>query len=339
MRELYQNVIEKYRSNTAKIESNFNKLWDIHNFYRIRRPDYIGNTMLICSFIPFFVFILGFTVFTISKNLNPMMLRGIMLGIVAFCSFVIAPIVLWHIRNKFKEFNPRLKGKSKVEIIADDFKNYLERLSLSVQVEINSKVTNHFEAELKNLNDKEALIESLKGEYNIISKNAVSLNNNSDKNLEIKQLSDLKQVYQEKLNQEIKKLAVVKFFDFSFKRDWMTMSMNGMMGAMLSMMVWNLPMFMTLSKPQISNSNDWLFELCVSILLPLVIGFTAPFFWNFYNRKRMHKSFGFVTNELEVQVDTNKYSSDVKADVEGKITELEDKIALTVSKLEILVSS
>jgi hypothetical protein len=259
-----------------------------------------------------------------------------MLGIITFCSFVIAPIVLWRKCIKFKKYNQMIQNKSRSEIIANHFKNYLERLSLSIQVEINSKIINHFKAELKNLNDKEALIESLKEEYDISTKKSIITNSDLNKTVEFKQLSDLKKVYQEKLNQEVKKIAIVKFFSFSFKRDWMTMSMNGMMGAMLLMMVWNLQVFMTLSQPQISNSNDWLFELCVSILLPFIIGFTSPFFWNFYNRKRMRKAFELVTNELDVKVDANKYNFDVKTEVEEKITELEDEIALTISKLELL---
>lgn len=258
-----------------------------------------------------------------------------MLGVVAFCSFVIAPIVLWRERVKFKKYNQLIQNKNKPEIIANNFKNYLERLSLSIQVEINSKVINHFKAELKNLNDKEALIESLKEEYDITTKKSIVTDSDLNKTVEIKQLSDLKKIYQEKLNQEVKKLAIIKFFSFSFKRDWMTISMNGMMGAMLLMMVWNLPIFMTLSRSQITNSNDWLFELCVSILLPLIIGFASPFFWNFYNRRRMSKAFEIVTNELNIHVDTNKYSFDVKTEVEEKIVELEDKIALTISKLEL----
>lgn len=329
---IFEQIINKYRNKTVEIELKFRELWNIRNLYKIRRPDHIGTTMLGVSILPFIASIV-ISLMLIAKNkIDINMARLIVVSTIVFCCFVIATIVNMKQRNKLKEYNHLLKDKTKTEIIVDDFKNYFIRLQYSTQIEINSKIINHFEKETQNQKDKEELLSKLKQEYTIIPKNEKTVS--ADK-IELESLKELNEEYNLQLNSEIKKLAMINFFTKSFKQDWMTTCMHGMMGGMMLMLYWNIPVFIT-AQNNPNTSNNLMLDLILAMAIPMLIGCFAPFTWNRYNKIRNKEALEIISKESLLLPNFKDYQWDAKKETEEKIIELEDKIVLTKTKIELL---
>ena len=329
MKNTFLKIIDKYEKSTAQIENDFYEVWDIRNFYRIRRPNHIGTTMLGMSMLPTFIFFFIFVICFAFDKENLQHIRYVLLGGIALGCFVLTPIVNIRQRSKLKKYNYLVKDKTRDQIILDDFRNYNKRLEMTHYARINSKIIENAKSEIQNIEDREAILVKMSEEYTIIPKDKPFVTHNER---EVKELQFLLNTYEEQLESKIKEFAIVNFFDKMFKCDWMHMMVNGMMIAMCAMMLWNLPTLI------ITNTNEaqpvGISKVLLMVLIPLVIGMASPFIAHIFEKNRQSKAFKIVEAEMGHSFDIKKYDSEIKSELEKEIESLSDKVALTCMKLD-----
>lgn len=331
LKDKLKKIINKYENFTARIETEFYEVWNIRNFYRIRRPEYIGTTMLGMSIISMFIPMIVFLIYMSFNRDKAHLIGYVMLIGILFGCVVLAPIVNLRQRGKMKKYNYLIKGKSREQIVIDDFTNYNQRLEMTNLVHINSKIIDKLESEIQNIEDREALLSKIQEEYTIIPKEQTITPNNEQ---EIKELNLLYKSYQEQFKNKIKELAIVNFFEKMFKRDWMTDCMNGMMIGMVTMMMCSLPIIMRNSSETAPKNEASILGLLITVLIPMLIGFASPFIANAIERHRLGKAFKTILNEFTESVDTNLNTHEAKENAANAVNDLIDKIVLTSIKLD-----
>ena len=330
MINFYEQIINKYREKTTELEIDFQEFWNIRNFYKIRRPDHICITMIGASILPMTIALLVTLLLIAQNKIEPNIARMLIIASISFGCFVITPIINLKQRNKLKRYNYLIKKKSSTQIIIDDFKNYFSRVQYSFQAQINSKIIRHFEKEISNEKDKKELLAKLEKEYTITPKDN---NSKTADKIQLDYLKELEEEYYLQLSMQTKKLAITNFFPKSFKQDWMTTSMHGMMSGMILMLYWNIPLFITNQKEP-HPSNNLVLDLILAMIIPMIIGCAGPFIWNYYNKRRNKLALDAICKESSLIPDFKKYQHDVKKEVEENIEELEEKIVLTKIKIE-----
>lgn len=331
MSDKYSKIIRKYEERIVENEQEITKLMKVRNFYRVRRPEFFGNTMLIVSIFPLMASMFGILFFVNKDNLDYVNL--IMLSIVVFCCFVIAPIVVFIEKRKIKDLDHLSKDKSKDDIIVDDFRNFYDRLLISSEFESNNKVIEEVEKEKTNFIDKEKMLDSLKKDY-YISQKEKEVKDNSE---EIKALKLLDKEYKEVYEKELKKFAIIEFFGKCFKQDVLRIFMNGMMVGMMAMIILNLPMICGVMQGGTGDGNI-LISLFLNIFAPAGIGVLSPALILMYQRYRFKNALQTIYNEIEEPLDFSKYEFVAKEEAKNKLEEIQEKIIINTVKTELLIT-
>ena len=328
MLKLYDKAIEHYKNNNKQVEEELCELANIHHLYRTRRVAYWATCMLLCSIFPCFAALLRGVVFvTGDYAMDPLGIRWLILGVAAFCSICVTPFVVKHQQNSVKEHNHRLAGKSQLDIRIDDFKTYLECMQTSGEHTLNNKIISRLEEERQNQKDKEELLTKLSAQYEITPKNTQTIS------VEEGEYERLNAQYKDELKKQNQNWAASKFFEEEFKHDWMSDAMTGIMMAMMFVIVWDMPFLILVLKETILPASTLWWALLHSVALPVGLGFASPYVVRWLNKKRKHKVFISVANELGIELDTAQYSFDAQNTLKENITALQDKISLTTIKI------